>query len=41
MSGKTHYLIFDTDGGPCGIAWTASGVVRFQLPGEDAAVDCH
>ncbi len=37
MAGKTHYLIFDTMGGPCGIAWTAAGVVRFQLPGEDAA----
>ena len=36
MTGKTHYLIFDTQGGPCGIAWTAAGVVRFQLPGEDA-----
>ena len=37
MTGKTHFLIFDTEGGPCGIAWTAAGVVRFQLPGEDAA----
>ena len=37
MTGKTHYLIFDTEGGPCGIAWTAAGVLRFQLPGEDAA----
>ena len=36
MTGKTHFLIFDTEGGPCGIAWTAAGVVRFQLPGEDA-----
>ena len=36
MTGKTHYLIFDTAGGPCGIAWTAAGVVRFQLPGDDA-----
>jgi methylated-DNA-[protein]-cysteine S-methyltransferase len=36
MPGKTHFLIFDTDGGPCGIAWTAAGVVRFQLPGDDA-----
>lgn len=36
MTGKTHYLIFDTAGGPCGIAWTQAGVVRFQLPGEDA-----
>lgn len=37
MTGKIRYLIFDTAGGPCGIAWTAAGVVRFQLPGEDAA----
>ena len=37
MTGKAHYLIFDTISGPCGIAWTASGVVRFQLPGEDVA----
>jgi methylated-DNA-[protein]-cysteine S-methyltransferase len=37
MTGKTYYLIFDTAGGPCGIAWTAAGVVRFQLPGNDAA----
>lgn len=38
MTGKTHhYLIFETEGGPCGIAWTEAGVVRFQLPGEDAA----
>lgn len=36
MTGKAHYLIFDTAGGPCGIAWTTAGVVRFQLPGEDA-----
>lgn len=37
MTGKTYFLIFDTQGGPCGIAWTAVGVVRFQLPGDDAA----
>ena len=37
MTGKTQYRIFETAGGPCGIAWTAAGVVRFQLPGEDAA----
>lgn len=35
MTGRTQYLIFDTQGGPCGIAWTSAGVVRFQLPGED------
>ena len=37
MTGRTHYLIFDTAGGPCGIAWSAVGIVRFQLPGNDAA----
>ncbi|WPE22204.1 methylated-DNA--[protein]-cysteine S-methyltransferase [Shinella zoogloeoides] len=37
MTGKTQYHIFETASGPCGIAWTAAGVVRFQLPGEDAA----
>lgn len=37
MAGKTNYLIFDTAGGHCGIAWTDTGVVRFQLPGNDAA----
>lgn len=41
MPGKTHFLIFDTDGGPCGIAWTTAGVVRFQLPGDDAATTRH
>ncbi|UPA24605.1 methylated-DNA--[protein]-cysteine S-methyltransferase [Shinella oryzae] len=37
MPGDIRYLIFDTAGSPCGIAWTAAGIVRFQLPGEDAA----
>jgi methylated-DNA-[protein]-cysteine S-methyltransferase len=37
MPGDIRYLIFDTAAGPCGIAWTAAGIVRFQLPGEDAA----
>jgi methylated-DNA-[protein]-cysteine S-methyltransferase len=37
MTGKAHFLIFDTDGGPCGIAWTTAGIVRFQLPGDDAS----
>lgn len=26
------YLIFDTAGGFCGIAWSESGITRFQLP---------
>ena len=31
--GKTahHYLIFDTEGGFCGIAWNNVGITRFQL----------
>ena len=37
MTGTTHYLIFETAAGPCGIAWTPAGIARFQLPGEDAA----
>lgn len=37
MPGHIRYLIFDTAGGACGIAWTAAGIVRFQLPGDDAA----
>jgi len=27
-----HYLIFDTAGGFCGIAWNDAGITRFQLP---------
>lgn len=33
----THYHVFDTQGGPCGIAWSDAGVTRFQLPAADAA----
>ena len=29
-----HYALFDTVAGFCGLAWTADGVVRFQLPGQ-------
>jgi len=36
MAHKTHYLIFETEAGPCGIAWSEAGVLRFQLPGENA-----
>ncbi len=36
MRSATGYLIFDTAGGPCGIAWSAGGVLRFQLPAESA-----
>ncbi len=28
----TNYHVFETEGGFCGIAWTADGIVRFQLP---------
>jgi methylated-DNA-[protein]-cysteine S-methyltransferase len=27
-----HYLIFETAGGFCGIAWSNVGITRFQLP---------
>jgi methylated-DNA-[protein]-cysteine S-methyltransferase len=31
-----HYLIFDTEGGFCGIAWNDAGITRFQLPAKSA-----
>lgn len=31
---QTQYAIFETAAGSCGIAWTAGGVMRFQLPGQ-------
>jgi hypothetical protein len=31
-----HYLIFETDGGFCGIAWNNVGITRFQLPTKSA-----
>lgn len=31
-----HYLIFETASGFCAIAWSASGVTRFQLPTKSA-----
>jgi methylated-DNA-[protein]-cysteine S-methyltransferase len=31
-----HYLIFETRGGFCGIAWNNAGITRFQLPGKSA-----
>ena len=27
-----HYLVFETAGGFCGIAWSEAGITRFQLP---------
>jgi methylated-DNA-[protein]-cysteine S-methyltransferase len=31
-----HYLIFETAGGFCGIAWNEVGIRRFQLPARSA-----
>src|SRR5215469_3388 len=31
-----HYLIFETAGGFCGIAWKSVGITRFQLPTKSA-----
>src|SRR5262252_1278565 len=31
-----HYLIFETAGGFCGIAWNSAGITRFQLPTKSA-----
>ena len=37
MAQKVHqYLIFETAGGFCGIAWSDAGVTRFQLPTKSA-----
>ena len=38
MIGQTahHYLIFETAGGFCGIAWNNVGITRFQLPTKSA-----
>ncbi len=30
-----RYLIFETAGGVCGIAWNSAGITRFQLPARD------
>jgi methylated-DNA-[protein]-cysteine S-methyltransferase len=32
----THYCLFDTAIGACGVAWTRIGVTRLQLPETDA-----
>ncbi|ACM25166.1 methylated-DNA--[protein]-cysteine S-methyltransferase [Rhizobium rhizogenes] len=34
---QQYYLIFETAGGFCGIAWNDIGVTRFQLPTKDAS----
>ena len=31
-----HYLVFETRGGFCGIAWNKTGITRFQLPAKSA-----
>jgi len=31
-----RYLIFETAGGFCGIAWNDVGITRFQLPTKSA-----
>jgi methylated-DNA-[protein]-cysteine S-methyltransferase len=31
-----QYLIFETAGGFCGIAWNDVGITRFQLPTKSA-----
>ena len=31
-----HYLVFETRGGFCGIAWNKAGITRFQLPAKSA-----
>jgi len=31
-----HYLMFETAGGFCGIAWSSVGITRFQLPTRSA-----
>ena len=31
-----NYLIFETAGGFCGIAWSDAGITRFQLPTKSA-----
>jgi methylated-DNA-[protein]-cysteine S-methyltransferase len=37
MSTTAHqYLVFETAGGFCGIAWSGNGITRFQLPSRTA-----
>src|SRR5215467_13543447 len=31
-----HYAVFDTEAGFCAIAWTETGIARFQLPDKSA-----
>jgi methylated-DNA-[protein]-cysteine S-methyltransferase len=32
---QTHYCVFDTAIGPCGVAWSERGLTRVQLPESD------
>lgn len=32
-----HYAVFETTRGSCGLAWSAAGITRFQLPAASAA----
>src|SRR5215831_14308989 len=36
MGRPDHYLIFETAGGFCGIAWNIAGITRLQLPTKSA-----
>jgi methylated-DNA-[protein]-cysteine S-methyltransferase len=36
-----HYVIFETAGGFCGIAWNEVGITRFQLPTRSADATEH
>jgi methylated-DNA-[protein]-cysteine S-methyltransferase len=36
MRETERYLIFETAGGACGIAWNSAGITRFQLPARTA-----
>jgi methylated-DNA-[protein]-cysteine S-methyltransferase len=39
MTGQAahNYLVFETAGGFCGIAWNSAGITRFQLPTKSAS----
>ena len=32
---RQHFCLFDTDLGPCGVAWSEQGLTRLQLPEAD------
>jgi methylated-DNA-[protein]-cysteine S-methyltransferase len=37
MNHTTHYFLFDSVIGTCGVAWSARGVTRLQLPEADTS----